>query len=50
MDYELFTRGIDTKALCDDLSQKMLYSSMVAEGDDTVTISIRKGKRKSYIM
>ncbi len=43
MDYELFTMGIDTKALCDDLSQKMLYSSMVAEGDDTVTISIRKG-------
>jgi hypothetical protein len=42
MDYELFTRGIDTKVFCENLSQKILYSSMVAEDGDSVTISIRK--------
>ena len=43
MDYELFTRGIDAKAFGENITQKVLYSSSVADGGDSVTISIKKG-------
>lgn len=42
MDYELFTRGIDAKAFGESVTQKVLYASTVADGGDSVTISIRK--------
>ena len=43
MDYELFKRGIDAKAFGEGIMQKVLYASTVADGGDSVTISIRKG-------
>lgn len=46
MDYELFQRGIDAKEFSEALTQKVLYSSAVAETADTVTISIPKGSEQ----
>lgn len=42
MDYELFKRGIDAKSFGESLTQKVLYSSTVTDGDDSVNISIKK--------
>lgn len=42
MDYELFTRGIDAKAFADGITQRVLYSSEVAENGGNITISIPK--------
>ena len=42
MDYELFMRGIDAKTFAEGVTQRVLYSSEVAEHDGNITISIPK--------
>ena len=45
MDYELFKRGIDAKTFGESIMRKILYSSIVTDGGDSVTISIKKEVR-----
>ena len=42
MNYELFKRGIDAKNFGESITQKVLYSSMVSDQGDFVSISIKK--------
>ena len=44
MDYELFQRGIDAKEFSECLMRRVLYSSEVAQSENTVTISLEATK------
>ena len=46
MDYELFKRGIDAKTFSEKITQKVLYSSIVSDNGDSVTIYIKKEAAK----
>ncbi|MCD8328285.1 MAG: SAM-dependent methyltransferase [Ruminococcus sp.] len=43
MDYLMFQRGIDTKQFNDSLLSTMLYSSQVNDGEESVSVVMKKG-------
>lgn len=43
MDYLMFQKGIDAKALGEKLMTTAMYSSRVSADDETVTVSMQKG-------
>ena len=42
MDYELYTRGIDSKVFEKELMQTILYGSNINKKNDTAIIQIKK--------
>ena len=43
MDYLMFQKGIDSKALGEKLMTTAMYSSRVSADDKTVTVTMQKG-------